>query len=489
MKQYPTRRDFIRTTGAAAVGALALQSGTAGRAPLPAAARAPNILFFFPDQHRFDWTGANPHVSVRTPVLDRVAAQGIRFDRAYCASPLCAPSRACLAAGKEYDRCGVPNNGTDYPIEQTTFYTMLRESGYHVMGCGKFDLHKPSLTWGLDGQHLLDEWGFSAGVDSAGKWDLVRAAADGPADPYSAYLERYGLREVHLKDMHSRRGGNYRNFTAVHPTPLPERAYGDNWIARRGLELIRSAPTGRPWFLQVNFAGPHEPNDITHRMDVAVQARRPDFPPPNRNTQLNAATHVAVRQNYTAMVDNIDAWLGIYLDELERRGELENTLIVFSSDHGEMLGDHDRWSKKVPYEPSVGVPLVLAGPGVRAGQVSNALVSVIDLAATFLEAAGMTVPREMDARSLVPLLSGRTDTHRTFLRSGLDDWRLIRDERYKLILGFDPARSPRKTDGVPAFDDAPVLLYDMEADPLEHVNRSGKMPDRVRRMTEALMSG
>ena len=362
--QYPDRRAFLKTAGAAVTGALTLSPQLAPAASPALQDRPPNILFFFPDQHRFDWTGANPQVPVRTPVLDGLAARGVRFEHAYCASPLCAPSRACLAAGKEYDGCGVPNNAFDYPLDQATIYALLRAAGYHVMGCGKFDLHKPSPTWGLDGQHRLADWGFSAGVDSAGKWDLVRAAADGPADPYSAYLETHGLRQVHLDDMHTRRG-DLRNFTAVHPTPLPERAYCDNWIARQGLDLIRGAPSGRPWFLQVNFAGPHEPNDITHRMHTTMQARDPQFPLPNRNTQLDPATHVAVRQNYASIIENIDRWLGIYLDELEKRGELDRTLVVFSSDHGEMLGDHDRWSKKVPYEPSVGVPLVVAGPSAR----------------------------------------------------------------------------------------------------------------------------
>jgi len=90
---------------------------------------------------------------------------------------LCAPSRACLAAGKEYDRCGVGSNGDNYPVEQTTFYTLLRESGYHVMGCGKFDLRKPAKSWGCDGKHrvdgkcYLDLWGFSDGIDNGGKLD------------------------------------------------------------------------------------------------------------------------------------------------------------------------------------------------------------------------------------------------------------------------------------------------------------------------------
>ena len=99
------------------------------------------------------------------------------------------------------------------------------------------------------------------------------------------------------------------------------------------------------------------------------------FPQPNKNTELTPEQNVGVRRNYSAMVTNIDRWTGIYLAELAKRGELENTIVVYSSDHGEMLGDHDLWGKWLPYQPSVGVPLVIAGPGVRKGFVSGAPAS------------------------------------------------------------------------------------------------------------------
>src|SRR5437660_42258 len=104
--------------------------------------RRPNILFIFPDQLRFDWTGLNPEVAVRTPNLNKLAAQGVRFNRAIVASPLCAPSRACLASGREYDSCGVPSNQMDFPLHQQTYYRLLRDGGYHVTCCGKVDLAK-----------------------------------------------------------------------------------------------------------------------------------------------------------------------------------------------------------------------------------------------------------------------------------------------------------------------------------------------------------
>ena len=119
------------------------------------------------------------------------------------------------------------------------------------------------------------------------------------------------------------------------------------------------------------------------------------------------------------MVENIDRWVGIYLDKLRERGELENTLVIFSSDHGEMLGDHNLWGKTQPYQPSVGVPLIVAGPGVKPRAPTDVLVTTLDFTATFLDYAGVSRPDDMDSRSLRPFLEDRTQTHREFVSFSL----------------------------------------------------------------------
>jgi arylsulfatase len=457
MSSFVSRRRFLRAASASPAA-----PGLIGAPPA-----RPNILFFFPDQQRCDWTGLNRGLALRTPNLNALARRGVAFSRAQVASPLCAPSRACLAAGKEYDRCGVANNGSDYPLDQPTFYALLRGGGYHVAGCGKFDLHKATLDWGLDGKRLLAEWGFSDGIDNAGKWDAIRSGAESPKDPYMASLHRQELAGVHVADFRNRSGANQYRNTA--PTPLPEGAYCDNWVARNGLELLGRAPRNRPWFLMVNFTGPHSPMDITARMDRLCRDR--GFPQPVNSSEFTAEIHVAIRQNYSAMVENIDRWLGLYLDELTKRRELDRTVVVWSSDHGEMLGDHNRWGKSVPYQPSAGVPLVFGGPGIESGLVSDALVSHIDLTATFLEFAGLKVPADMDSRSLRPLLEGRARSHRDYVLSGLNAWRSVRDNRYKLVRGF----------GTP-----PILLFDLEQDPRETRNIAAEKPAEVERLWKLL---
>ncbi|HUZ47323.1 MAG TPA: sulfatase-like hydrolase/transferase [Terriglobia bacterium] len=430
------------------------------------ARRRPNILLFFPDQHRFDWLGTTPGLPVRTPNLDQTAQRGVRFTHALTPSPLCAPARACLASGKEYARCGVPSNAANYPLDQTTFYSLLRASGYWVASCGKLDLNKPDLNTGVDGRRFLKQWGFSDGINNLGKWDAVRAGAVTPTDPYMAYLHKRGLAATYVADMRKRA---YAKHAASWPSPLPDDAYCDNWIARNGLKLMRRFPKDRPWCLMINFAGPHDPWDVTRRM--WEWWRGVNFPPPNGSDGYSQEANNGIRRNYSAMVENIDRWVGIYLQELRKRGELENTLVVYSSDHGEMLGDHGLWSKRLPYQPSAGVPLIVAGPGVQRNVVSDAPVSTMDLAATFLDYGGVARPQDMDSRTFRPLLEGRTRHHRDWVLSGLGPWRLSFNGRYKLIDGYPAAAGTSRIGDAPyrpAADRQPPVLFDLQQDPREN---------------------
>jgi arylsulfatase len=453
----------------------------------------PNVLWLVPDQHHPDWFGCAGH-TVRTPNVDALAQRGVRFENAVCPSPLCAPSRACLATGRRYDRSPVSGNGEDLPADAATVYGRLRdEAGYHVMGCGKFDLHKASYNWGVDGQHRLDDWGFSAGVDNAGKLDAVlalitdthpakldhsldwaggwrRALDEGdltPRDPYTAYLAEEGLLEQHVEDYIER----YSTDTATFPTPLPDRAYCDNWIGRQGLDLLADAPDDRPWFLQVNFNGPHSPWDVTEEMhdwyrDPPLDLGQPVAPGDGTSPE----EHVAIRRNYAAMVENVDRWVGRFVDRLRDRGELDQTLVVFAADHGELLGDHGGWGKQSPYRASTGIPFVAAGAGVTTGDPVDAPVSLLDLHATALDAAGLSHD-DADGASLRGVLSGGAPPH-DVVTAALDDWRLATDGRFVLVEGHD-------------FGDALVdgwsdpVLFDHRTDPAETRDVSDEYPDIV----------
>jgi arylsulfatase A-like enzyme len=272
---------------------------------------------------------------------------------------------------------------------------------------------------------------------------------------------------------------------------LADDAYNDNWVGANALRLIETFPDNAPWFLQVNFPGPHAPMDVTPTMTDWYAGV--DFPPPHANDELDAPTHQTIRRRYSALVENIDRWLGRFTDAIDARGDRANTLIVFSSDHGEMLGDHNRWAKRVPYQPSAGVPLVIAGPGVREDRTESGPATTLDLTATFLDFAGLPVPGDMDSRTLRPILAGTDGLRRSVVTSGLQEWRMVLDGRYKLIRGFDPAgKDPRGGSyEAPAAKESvyrqdPVLLFDLESDPTEQKNLAEANPALVDRLSEFL---
>lgn len=423
----------------------------------------PNFLFFLPDQHRFDFLGTNPDLPVRMPTLDELGRRGVRFSRCYTPSPLCAPARACLASGRDYDRCGVPDNSVNYPLEQPTYYQRLRDAGYRVAGCGKFDLHKAINDWGTDGQRLLEEWGFTDGVDNEGKMDGVISYRDagGPMGPYLAYLERKGLAETHVRDL------GERDASRTHPTPLPEEAYCDNWLSDNGLQLLDDIPVGQPWHLVVNFTGPHNPWDVTERMKRRWEGV--DFPPAHRNDDFGGEVHCRIRQNYAAMLENIDRNMGRFLEKVDERGELDNTVVIYSSDHGEMLGDHNDWGKNTWREASSHVPLTVLAPDSASDALHQSPVALHDLCATILDYADAEPLPDMDARSLRRVLRDPAGSHRAHVTSGLGDWRMICDGRYKYVR-----------------DGEDELLFDLHEDPMEDQDVSREMPDRVSEMRRKL---
>lgn len=455
----------------------------------------------FPDQWRGDWIGGYADMPLRTPNIDRLVERGVGFRKAWTPSPLCAPARSCLAFDTAYDRAPVRNNTMDNPIDGTTFYKALRDAGYQVANIGKSDLLKGGDTWGTDGRHVVDgvdrmaALGFSHGFDSSGKHAAEKAAAGTCNEPYARYLSDQGLAETFVADYSSRKvavasrpplcewlserqsdpPAAYANTT---PTPLPDEAYNDNYVGRSALSQINAFERDSPWFMIVNFPGPHEPMDVTERM--ARDWADTDLPlPALRSNGDDEARQLEIRRRYAAMLENIDGWLGRYLETLDAAGELENTVVVFASDHGEMLGDRNVWKKQVPFEPSVHVPMVLAGPGIQArGWVDEGPANLLDLPATFIRFAEVEAPASWEGFDLLPYLQGISSYPRTTSVSGLGPWRAITDGRHKLVVGMDDTIFQEDLQ-YQAFDSACLAngeLFDLANDPHEQQNLWAKCP-------------
>lgn len=402
--------------------------------------KQPNFLFLFPDQWRWDFLGCDEAgIPVRTPNIDKLAERGVRFRQCRTNSPVCAPARAALAQGVRYDRCQVPDNGHDTPGDAETFFQHLRAAGYRVATCGKNDLHKKTTWKGRDGwTPLLGQYGFTEAIDHSGKLDCAmwgKLSEGGPHCSYASYLHGKGLFDLYEQD-YARRGREMTIDTADWPSPLDPEDYTDEVCGRAGAKLLERFPQEGPWMLWVNFPGPHSPMDPPEPWQRWYDGV--DFPDPvaiSPTYKDKTCNHNQIRRNYAACCEGIDRWLGRYLDLIEQRGELDNTVVIFASDHGEMLGDHGRFSKYVPQEGSVHVPLVMAGPGVERRGTSDALVELIDLSATMLDMAGLAVPEHFDAKSLLPQLRcGANDAaHRDVQMMGLSNWRAAFDGQYKLV--------------------------------------------------------
>ena len=404
----------------------------------------PNVLLLMPDQWRWDWDGAH-EAALHMPHLAALRASGTSFPHgATVPSPLCAPSRASMASLREYDEAGVPDNHlNDYPADEIpTYFSLLKAAGYHTMAAGKDDLTKHSrLGWHLGKSvddasktYLADQLGFSDSRRYLGKIDVVSKYPE-PTDPFGYYLKSKHVTlgngtTVNAFDAHAACLG----VSGTDPklckdaSAYPQELYEDDWTAAQAVELLKRAPADKPWFLWVSFPGPHDPFDVTGKMTTGVVGRSwPSSVDPTKKeaatTQGGSPSHKLSRANYAAEVENLDRLFGVVLDAAKARGHTTqtDTVVCVFSDHGDMLYDHNEVGKEKPWQGSLNVPLVCAGPGIREGAKVNVPVASIDVGATALDFAGADKVAGMTALSFRGLLEGADpeERNRTVLLSGL----------------------------------------------------------------------
>ena len=404
----------------------------------------PNVLLLMPDQWRWDWDGAH-EAALHMPHLAALRASGTSFPHgATVPSPLCAPSRASMASLREYDEAGVPDNHlNDYPADEIlTYFSLLKAAGYHTMAAGKDDLTKHSrLGWHLGKSvddasktYLADQLGFSDSRRYLGKIDVVSKYPE-PTDPFGYYLKSKHVTlgngtTVNAFDAHAACLGVAGTDPKLckDASAYPQELYEDDWTAAQAAELLKRAPADKPWFLWVSFPGPHDPFDVTGKMTTGVVGRSwPSSVDPTKKeaatTQGGSPSHKLSRANYAAEVENLDRLFGVVLDAAKARGHTTqtDTVVCVFSDHGDMLYDHNEVGKEKPWQGSLNVPLVCAGPGIREGAKLNVPVASIDVGATALDFAGADKVAGMTALSFRGLLEGADpeERNRTVLLSGL----------------------------------------------------------------------
>lgn len=381
-----TRRELAATLAAPAL--LAQQ------------ARRPNILLICSDQHTGKAMGAAGHPIVKTPNLDRLAARGTMFRSAYCGSPVCVPGRACLMTGMYASDVRSYCNSTPFDGHRPSWGNRLRDAGYHPWATGKLDL------W-INKDFGFEEEGTSHGHSQS-------------PDITSLFRAPVCFRPEERKNAN----GNFKD------RPAPDQDKAD--IAKRFLR-DRSAKLGKPWAAWVGFNKPHPKFEAHTRFEAMYPPAEMPLPTipegylEKRHTMFqvianfkNVATPVPAdrvrraRSAYYGLITELDEVIGQVLAELDRTGQTDNTIVVYTSDHGEMLGEHGLWLKNVLLEGAAHVPLIVAGPGFPAGKTVDTPVGHVDLVRTLLDAAGSPPAPELRGHSLLPLARGERGDHPGF---------------------------------------------------------------------------
>lgn len=450
--------------------------------------KRPNIVFIITDQQRYDTIAALGHDHMITPNLDRLTARGTAFTNMYVTSPSCSPSRASLFSGTYPHTNGVFRNDEPW---QYCWVKDLAEAGYRTVNVGKmhtmpiegaFGFHERNVTENKDRDHpslpfYLDNWDkayFLSGLEKPSR-------------------------------VTQRRKGNYGDALGAWVWEHEEKLHPDVFTGQMAKWWLERYTSDGPFFLQVGLPGPHPPYDPTQDyLDMYYGRDLPEVIPADADVQpmalrelrdfmlgedADGVVHKAnptaeqsrrQRAHYYANVTMIDTQVGEILDAIEARGELGNTIIIFTSDHGDALGDHGHSQKWNMYQSTVQVPAIVAGPGIPAGKEVCDNVALFDLGPTVLDCAGVGVPAWMEAQSLCPYFDDGPDPQRSkvfaehsndALLTGTRLMTMLLDGQMKLVHFidsdegqlFDLARDPKEQTNLwddPAYATARACMID-----------------------------
>ncbi|NTV04189.1 sulfatase [bacterium] len=431
------RRDFLKLiAAAAAAGALPARSGssTPGDESSPAPSR-PDILVILADDHRHDALGCAGHPYVRTPALDRVAAGGVRFTNACVTTSLCSPSRASYLTGCYPHRHGITTNANrSLNPSLPTYPALLQAAGYETAFLGKW--------------HIGEQTARQPGFD---RWTVLRG-----------------------------QGAYAPNDLVVDGQPLREERYITDALTARALEILEQ-PREKPLLMVLSHKAAHAPFVPAARHAELYAGENPDlYWAPDEDVSLKAVTaeqalygsHRDTVLDYYRCLAAVDESVAALDAALEKSGRRDNTLVIYTSDNGFLLGEHGGlWDKRRAYEPAMRVPLLVRWPhALPGGGLCRELALNIDLLPSLLEAAGVKPPPGVQGRSWLPIARGAPGRDAFLYEYFQDEGPVgslvaVRTKRWKYIVPLDQhgGRNARR----------PVELYDLDADPGELRNLAG----------------
>ncbi len=394
----------------------------------------PNFVFFFTDQQRYDTIGCNNPLLQLTPNLDAIAEEGVLFSHAFTCQPLCGPARACLQTGQYATKNGCFMNGIPLPQETVTLPRLFRADGYTTAYIGKW--------------HLSNTFKDPVPDNLRGGWDDYWLGADAleyTASAYGGYLWDSNNQKVSFD--------NYRVDA----------------VTDFAIDYIKKADDKQPFFLFVSLLEPHHQNDQKRYIaptGYADQYRDAFVPEDLKNNPVTGDWRENLPDYYGA-IKRIDEKFGELIDALKEKGIYDNTVIVFTSDHGSHFRTRNEEYKRSCHDASLRIPLVIRGGPFTGGQVNHQLVSLIDLPETLLDLAGIGIPDTMQGRSLLELIQGHNQSWPKEIFAQISETqvgRCIRTDTFKFGIV-----APDKDGCKDSCSDIyiPAYLYDLSADPYE----------------------
>lgn len=410
-----------------------------------------NMIVFLTDNHNREFMGVSGHPTVKTPVLDKLAAEGTRFTNAYCASPLCCPSRAAIATGRYPHQTGYWDNALAYDGNVPTWHHRVRDAGYKTAAIGKLHFRSEEDDNGfseeIDVMHIVEAKGALI--------TLLRASQDG----------------IPRRESHK---AIYADST------VGEADYQiyDRRISSNAIEWLQQhADQEQPWVLLVSFPSPHPPFKVPQRfwdmypleeVPMPVQwmpSERPEHPAVEYLAWMNhlqdGFSEEYIRRviaGYCGLISHTDEQVGLVLDEVNKLGLNENTQIIYTSDHGEAAGHHGILGKANHYEHGIGVPFIMSGVGIEKGKVIDDCISHVDLFPTVLESMGITpseADKDLPGKSLWTLIRGEETESYAFAEyhamGSRNSGFTYREGQFKLIYHVEMPRQ----------------LFNLKADPKE----------------------
>lgn len=448
-----TRRGFLGAAAGAGLAAAATPRGEteAGQRPV-------NVVFLFSDEHNTNVASVYGHALVETPNLARMAREGVTYEAAWCPSPLCMPCRSALMSGRRVHEMQTYSNCNLYRLDLPSYGAALHDQGVHSVHIGKTDVFRPGVELGFSEMIAPTERPHPGDTNGRRRPLAIRSEADSL----------------------SRAAG-----FGPHDDPFP---HDDTVMAETMRWLHGQAPAlDAPWVLSVNLIKPHFPHFVTPELwekyaegedlpahgPEAASAQHPYAQDLRQHFRTDVFTEEQIRghrRGYLGCVDYVDQQVGRVLDALDEHGLRENTVVIYTSDHGEMLGKFGMWWKSSLYEDSLRVPLIVSGPGFDRGVRCSTPVDLLDVQASFFAATGAARPAGWIGQALQTL--ARDDTsrfafaeyHGHGVRGGgyavrQGDWKLLYNAEapHQLFhLGEDPEELQDR------FADNPAVARDLE---------------------------